>query len=236
MGLRGFLGFLLVVAIAFTFGSYMFFNFTDHDTGQKVFSKMISDRISKEVSAQDLSDAEKDVAGQCQDKEFLYLNLTNDTLKVNCSQVGNLPFKAVFANAVYDNIYYKSYDCSFLDCLESSKKLPALIASQTHQKYWIYYLYLLCADVILAVLLFAVSSGWHRKANSFGYVFLISGLGALPFYVTQMIFGAQMEFMNKIFYFEIIMFILGVILLVWGSVLKSRHKKMMQGEGNYEED
>jgi len=236
MALRGFLGFLLVLAIGLTMSSYVFFNMTEHDKGQQFLSKSISDSISQQAKQEDFLAAEKNVNFSCKETGTAYLNITNSRLKMNCSDVGKLPFKTMVANAIYNDIYYKSYGCGFFNCFTSTENFPALMAQQTHQKYWIYYLYLLCADVILAIILFAVSSGWHRKANVFGYVFLISGIGALPFYVTEKIFGTMADFMNKVFYVQIALFVLGVVLLIWGAALKSKHNKRMKEAGeDYEE-
>jgi len=225
MALRGFIGFLLVLAIAFSFSSYMFFYLTEHDAGQQFFSKMIADRIEKEASAEDFAQAERYVRFECKDKGVAYLNITAEPLKINCTQMDKVPFNILLGNAIYDKIYYKSYDCGLIDCFFSTQNIPALIAGQSHDRYWSYYLYLLAIDIVLAILLFFVSEGWTKKASSFGYVLLVSGLGAFPFFVTQKLFNANMQFMNNIIYAQIIMLAIGIVLLVVSIIIKSKRKK-----------
>ena len=230
MALRGFIGFLLVLAIAFSFSAYMFFNLTEHDNGQQFFSKMIEDRISQEASAEDLAKTERDVRFDCKERGVAYINGTNESLKIDCTQVDKVPFNTLFANSIYDQIYYKKYDCKIFDCFGNKDNIPALIAEQSHSRYWVYYLYLIAIDIVLAILLFFVSDGWYKKANAFGYALLISGLGAFPFFVTQKIFNADMPFMYSLLKIQIAMLVAGIVLLVLGIIIKSGRKK-----GKYEE-
>ncbi len=222
MALRGVIGFLLVASIALTFSAYMFHNITVHDTGQKFFSKMLSDKISEEISSDDLNKTERNVRFQCKETGSATINATKEPLKIDCSKMDKIPFKELFANSIYDSIYYREYDCKVLDCFGSTDKISALISQQNHMAYLFYYWYLLAIDIILAVLLFFVSSSWLKKASGFGYVLLISGLGALPFFVTQKVFGAEMAFMNNMLYAQIVMLIIGIVLLVLDTVFKGK--------------
>ena len=224
MALRGVIGFLLVLAIAFTFSSYMFYNLTIHDTGQQFFGKMLGDKIEQESSGEKLNQTEREVRFDCKEKGKATVEATKETLDIDCSKMDRIPFKILLANSIYDNIYYRKYDCKVFDCLGSTEKISGLIAQQNHMRYLVYYWYLLAIDIILAVLLFFVSPSWLKKASAFGYVLLISGLGALPFFVTQRIFSAGMAFMNNILYAQIIMFAVGVVLLVIAMIMKSRHR------------
>lgn len=225
MGLRGLIGFLLVLSIALTFSAYMFENLTVHDTGQKFFSKMISEKLSEESSQADLNATERNVRFQCKEKGVAYLNTSKDSIQIDCSKMDKIPFNELLANAFYEKIYYKEYDCKVVDCLGSTQNIPALIAGQNHMRYKFYYWYLLAIDIILAVLLFFVSSTWLKRASAFGYVLLISGLGALPFFVTQKIFGTDMAFMNNILYVQIALLIVGILLLVLGIIFKPKNKE-----------
>jgi len=236
MALREFLGFLLVVAIAFTFGSYIFFNLTEHDTGQRFFSKIISERISRQATEEDFASAERDVSYSCKEKGEAKLNITDAQLSINCSGIGKAPFKTIVANLIYDEmIYHKKYNCNFFDCLTNIKSFPALISEQAHNKYHIYYLYLLAIDIILAILLFAVSAGWHSKASAFGYVFLISGLEFFLLFVTNKVLSFEADFMNNVLYAQAAMLFLGIILLILGAILKSRYVKRREEVMEYEE-
>ena len=235
MALRGFIGFLLVLAIGLTFSSYMFFYLTEHDAGQQFFSGTIGDRIEKEASAQDFAKAESYIRSECKNKGIAYINITREPLRINCSQIDVIPFNNVLGNAVYDTIFYKSFDCGLIDCFFNTQNIPALISAQSHDRYWIYYLYLLAIDIVLAILLFFVSEGWAKKASSFGYVLLISGLGVFPFFVTQKIFNANAQFMNNLLYTQIIMLLVGIALLIVSIIIKSSRKKR-HGKEEDEED
>ena len=228
MALRGFIGFLLFLAIGLTFSSYIFFNLTDHAMGQQFFSKSISDRISEQATPDDFLAAEKDVNFSCKEKGYAYLNITDAQLKLNCPDIGRLPFKEIVSNAIYDNIYYKKYDCSFFDCF-NTKDISSLISQQVHSKYRIYYLYLMAIDVILAILLFFVSSSWYKRANAFGYILLISGVLAPLLFITETIFQANMDFMKNVLYVQLGMFAVGVILLVLAMIFKPKEESIYNG-------
>lgn len=232
MGLRGIIGFLLVLSIALTFSCYMFENLTVHDTGQKFFSKMISEKLSAETSQEDLGSTERNVRFQCKENGVAYLNTSKEKLQLDCAKMDKIPFNELLANAFYENIYYKDYGCKVLDCFTSTQKIPGLIAGQNHMRYKFYVWYLLAIDVILAVLLFFVCSTWLKRASYFGYVLLISGLGALPFFVTQKIFGAEMAFMNNILYAQLVLLGIGILLLVLNMIFKPKHKEEEDYEDN----
>lgn len=225
MGLRGLVGFLLVVAIALAFGAFMFYNFTEYSTGKEVFSGLIEERIVQETSEDDLVKAEQSVKKQCGTKEFAELKLSRNILEIECSQLAEKPFLAAVSGAIYDQqIYYRKYDCKSFGCLLEQETFPAVIAEQSHAGYRTYYLALFAISIVLAVLLFLISSGWHRKAISFGYVFLISGLGAVPFLFTRQVFGVPLLFMQKAVYLQLAMLIIGIILLVAAATIPKKEE------------
>lgn len=228
MGLRGSIGFLLVVAIAFAISSYTFYHLTDYDQGKSFFSETIKDKILEESTAQDIKKAEEDTKNKCVGKGSVEIDITKEPLTINCSQLYTNTFETVLANSIYDHIYYKRYNCKFFDCFESTGTFSALIAQQNHKRYWVYYLYLLAIIAILAVLLFFVSEDWIEKTSSFGYVLLISGLGALPYIVTQMIFSQTSQFFKDVFYAQLIMLFIGVGLLVLKSILVKNKRQTIE--------
>ncbi len=225
MALRGLVGFLLVLAIALSFGNYIFLNFTDYDTGKQFFPGMIAEQVEKESSEDSLRRAETYVRRECEDKESVELNITREPLDIDCSQVDEISFRALLSNSIYDAIYYKEYDCGFFSCFAETETFPALIARQSREKYRTYHWFLIITDIILAVLLFLVSEGWVRKASAFGYVFLISGIGILPSVAIQEIFTSAGFFRNLV-YIQVAMLVLGIALLALAVIFNRKQKEV----------
>ena len=229
MALRGFVAFLLVLFIALSFTNYMFLELTEHDTGKQIFSELIAERLEEQMTDEDLLETEAYVENRCKEQQTVSLELTRNPIEIRCEDTEDVPFKIALAGAIYDQeIYYKDYDCNLFDCLWEQETFPAMLSAQAREKYEDYMKYLVIIIIILAVLLFFVSEGWTEKAGSFGYVCLISGLGAIPLLFTQRMFSQALESIKISFYIQIVLLIAGIALLLLASELKKRRKKKLE--------
>ncbi|MFC1682539.1 hypothetical protein ACFL0X_02895, partial [Nanoarchaeota archaeon] len=128
-----------------------------------------------------------------------------------------------------ESVYYDEYDCNFLDCFEKFSEEgepPFFLVSQKandycHSKFFLF----LVISILLAVLIFFLVESKTSFPLTVGSLLLIS---ALPFAKLESIFGFMSEsfsglfsiFISKSYRVFLVMFVIGLIVLGFGIVLK----------------
>lgn len=145
-----------------------------------------------------------------------------------CEVVGNSSEAVIDygINNFVDIVYYKEYDCDFMDCFGESE-YPFFLVSEKSYDYWNgkFYLSLVISIILMVLILFLV----EKKSNMFlitGSLIILSSLifakidWAFSFFNNNYIFSFLNIFLKNSFSVFLKMFILGLIFLVIGIVMK----------------
>lgn len=145
----------------------------------------------------------------------------------------------IFANSLFDKIYYKEYNCALVDCL---KNPPAsikgnepiiFISNMASKEFKKYANYLFIIAIILILLIIVLSVPKYGALTTLGIDFLIA---SLPFFIfkfvltkislPEVIAGIIKQFFNFVSICFLVIMIIGAILLVAGifSVLYKKRK------------
>ncbi len=91
--------------------------FTSYSNLKSFTGKILSDSIASQT---DINQIFSTLKQNCSNKEFADFQLGNSILKLKCSELGSMQAKDLpnlIASTLFDSIYYRKYDCNFLDCI-----------------------------------------------------------------------------------------------------------------------
>lgn len=105
---------ILIFLISVTTFSYLSVVLTSNDVLKPVLSSMLLSQLPDNA----FGELQSKIAEECKGKPSIELSISDtDSIDIKCSDVSTKEgFKQAFADAFFDKIYYKEYDCNFLDC------------------------------------------------------------------------------------------------------------------------
>ena len=128
-------------------------------------------------------------------------------------------------NSLVEEAYYKEYDCNFLSCLKETGS-PFFLVSQKAKDYWNgkFYLSLFLSFGLIALMFFLI----ENKTNLFIIVGSLLVVSSLPFakldwilsFMDQYLMGVFTVFFSQAYFVFLNIFVLGIIVLIIGVVLK----------------
>jgi hypothetical protein len=207
---------------------------------------IIAGIISKQVNETQLSQFYPYIELYCKAKnETIKLNFTIGEIEISCQEiVGKTPNQLIeiFATKTFDEIYYKKYECEFIDCLkEARKKEDYLVFVNEKSNFFFEEIlpYSFFATVLFLIIFLIVCESWYVRTKNLGITLLIVGLPYFIFKITlnellQKFLPLEMievvaPAVNVIFnYFYQIFFLIllnGVLLLIVAFGIKLRSKK-----------
>lgn len=192
---------------------------------------VISDVIDGEYKLSETIEAVKPaIEKYCENNSEYFLGgADNSGFKIDCAIIES-GLEIIVKNSAenfIDDIYYKDYDCGFIECFTKSNRKPFFLISEKTQKYFEGKFYLVCFIlVILFVLLFFLIENKTNLPFLAGSLMIVS---SLPFMKLQYIFrffakGTTLKILNAFFvqsytvFFKV--FVLGVVFIIIGVVLK----------------
>jgi predicted membrane channel-forming protein YqfA (hemolysin III family) len=164
----------------------------------------------------------------CQNNTEYVFTVDAYTINIPCSVVikGNDAILEEGIKNVINQIYYKEYDCGFLDCIKSTEVPTFLISKKSHDFFdGKFYIFLLISLALSAILFFLV----EKKANMPILAGIFLALSSLPFIKLDILFSSLSNEMAskflKIFFSQsfpvaIKLLIFGIILIILGIVFK----------------
>ena len=107
--------FLFGIFLSLAVTSYALAGFTNYSVERSAFVNIISGDFSERFfgngDTEELRDA---LLFQCKSKSSVDLPVQSQTITLKCSEIKSNPhILAVMANALFDKVYYKKYDCNF---------------------------------------------------------------------------------------------------------------------------
>jgi len=177
------LGFLIVfIALA---------NFTQYNTLQPLVANMVETQLTGSIQQNQL--------------DFIYLNLTeqckssttaivpigdNNQINLKCDEVKNSTSSALphlVANGVFDQIYYKKYECSFIECLrnmsltvgsnvEQNQNFQIFLSAKANAFFTQNQIFLIGGIVAGIVLIIVSVRVWYNILKNIGMTLLLVGI------------------------------------------------------------
>ena len=155
---------------------------TDYSNLKPMVAAVINQQITKQMDAQKLSLLHAQILSQCSNRETLEMPMGewgNATLK--CSDVKSTKpedLSSLIASSMFEKIYYKKYDCEFIQCYKQSEfqEKAMLFASSTANQFFKKYLiYLWVGTALFGLILLVSSKGWEIPKN-FGKSLIAVGI------------------------------------------------------------
>lgn len=165
----------------------------------------------------------------CENNSEYVFSEQGATFAISCETVKNNPDLIVeeTIEGFVGGIYYKDYDCKFLDCFTENGGLPFFLISENTKNYFQNKFYfILLVILILAAGMFFLIEGKTNLPIVIGSLFIVS---SLPFLKLKSFIGlfadkTFLQFFSFMFtqsyHVFIISFILGIIILASGIVMK----------------
>jgi len=192
-------------------------------TAQNLTDKLLEDLGEKGILLQEYSNKKF----LCYGNENMTFSFNDEEIAVPCEIIenGGKEFLEYFISKITYNLYYKNYDCEFLDCIKTQEQ-PLVLISEKARIYWgdKFYVALLVAFVAFVVLFFL-----NTKKS---VAFLVGGgmiiISALPFKDVTKLFSLLPEFLPfdvlPVFFSDsygvyVIMLIAGIVFLAVGLVI-----------------
>jgi len=227
-------GVLLVFVAVLLFLSFLSLNLLwtmsaslDYETLQKASMGIVKDFLQEINVTSIMKQNYPLIQLYCRNYSNYVFNYQGYTFDIPCS-VALQGESAIVEEGVRDiihGVYYKEYDCNFIDCFKKSP-IPLFLISQKAHDFWAGKLYFcLMACFILFILVFLLV---EKKTNAFilsGSLLMVS---ALPFikldyllslFSDKIIFKFLEIFFSQAFRISIKILIIGAGLLIFGIIL-----------------
>ncbi len=145
---------------------------TEHDNLKPIFSSL----ISKQLTGEQLSQVYSAVLLYCEKSQAFDMPLDIEKITLQCKDVksaGQNGFPDLVAGTLFDKIYYKEYNCSFMDCINQS---PLVIISLHANAFLKDMMYLFALVSLISAVILAISSRGWGIVKSFGTSLTFIGL------------------------------------------------------------
>jgi hypothetical protein len=231
-------------------------NFTQYTTIQPVITNIIENQFQNTPQEQ-IDLLYLNLTEQCKASSTAMIPLVNQEVSLNCTDVKNSQSSGIIhliSKNLFDQIYYKKYDCNFIDCIKGlafqqnssdvqNQQFQVIISEKSNEFFSNSQLFLIVGIAVGLVLIVISVRVWYNILKIIGVTLLFAGIVYLliPFIKTQllpvaqqgedlsaivdMLFAPIMEILRNIL-------ILGIVLTIAGYasafILKRKHKRISQ--------
>jgi hypothetical protein len=226
---------ILTIFLLLSIFTYCLVKFTEFDNLNSIFSKIL---VSKIVSEDKINQTYNNLLSACENKESTELSLGNKTISLKCDDIRNSSPENVLAiigkPLLYD-VYYKKYDCNFIECLNEpgEEKFLILISQKANDFFkFLQCIFLTLAGIGLALILISVKDP-ENKLKTLGITLLSIGIPILILIFIKDYFislPTELESLGEVifdisFISFLIVTLIGLILTIVGCVLKLKPAK-----------
>jgi hypothetical protein len=175
-------GFFFVLFLSMVILMMAVIEITEYDNLKPVVTDIIAQQLTNQTSPEQLSQIHAQLSSQCSGKETVEmpvgenLNVTLNCSSVNASKPEDLG--TLIGGAVFDKIYYKEYDCEFIQCYQQSDsqgKISLFSTSLANQFFKKVLIYLWIGTGVFGLILLISSKGWEIPKD-FGKSLIVVGM------------------------------------------------------------
>jgi hypothetical protein len=176
-------GFFFFVFIGFTLILMSLTTLTEYDSIKDIVTKVIQQQPPQDDFTEDQKqEIILNLKKECEGKEFIEGESIpiegGANVLIKCSSLQNVTdFNSLTYAAVVDTLYYKKYQCAFLDCMRTGEYYMPLIISETaHKFYQQTFIYSLIATIIIGVIFVFLIEDNKSRLKSLGWVLIVSSI------------------------------------------------------------
>lgn len=157
---------------------------TSYENMKPVFVGLAEKKIL-EGDAAKLAELHSQLAKSCEGKESIKIPTGSENIEVKCvdvvsstpENIGN-----VIATAMFDKVYYKKYNCNFIECIQLGGENLMVVASSTGNKFFQdSILYLSITTVLGVAIVFALNETYALRLKTVGKDCI--GVGVMVFLI-----------------------------------------------------
>ncbi len=117
----------------------------------------------------------------CAQSESIKLTIGEDSFNIDCKEVEGVSSEnltAIIASQAFDQIYFRKYDCSFVECLQKpgEEKFLVLLSANAYKFFGNMQLALWVGVVLGAVMMSVLTKNWEGRLKGFGTSLIFVGL------------------------------------------------------------
>jgi hypothetical protein len=211
---------ILILALILTIYLVALVKWSEYENLRSVSYRFLESTIRERISYEEVS-------ALCQNKENLEFSVEDlGNISIPCSEIKEENFLQPFVYAVFDKLYYKKYDCEFLECMEQTPLV--ILSAKTNAFLKSLQTYMIVSTCLLVVAYLAIAENMKERFKGLGSIFTFCGI---QFFITEymlslMHLGEVKEILDTIFsqvyiYFAITA-VAGVVLLALSILFKEK--------------
>ena len=183
-------GVIFSTCLAFMVISIGMASFTEYGSMKSMFSSIIGDFITADQQSLDMMLAA--MKQQCVGKESIEFNPNqgdpSSVLIINCSYANRQDANVndILATAIFDKAYYKSYSCSFIDCIMAGD-MSVMTSAKGHASFESLQFVMLSAAVAGAAMIVISEESWPGRLKGLGMPMVFVGV---PYFLIDLIMPA----------------------------------------------
>jgi len=160
---------IFVLALSAAIFAISLTKLTEYNNLKGLVTDLIGSQIAKVVDNETLTQTHQQLLEECTKNETIQLaTIIGQNVTIKCEDVEKTTPEGLmnlFTNALFDSIYYKKYDCSFIECLQKpdQSRLTIFISLEAHSFFKnCQYILLIASGVGLAIMLVSIETWWNR--------------------------------------------------------------------------
>ncbi len=197
---KGVGGFVFTLSLSFLIFSIAVAQLTEYENMKAFFSDIFSSQIgalgqqvgldeetTEGVTEEQLEELYQTVLQMCEGEQNIQVSITETgtPITLDCDEVRALEESVeaggivdiigdAAAAALFDNIYYKEFDCGFVECVQTGQ-FDIMLSAQGHEFFNGIKMYLIAAVVVSAVIIFVSAETWPDRMKGFGTPLIFIG-------------------------------------------------------------
>lgn len=231
---------ILILSFSLFLTIFMLFivKFTEYDNLKSIFSELFITKLISNIDKTQLNQTYTTLLKECTQTESLEFSLGDKNITLKCEDVKKsspeeLP--NLIGESLFHDIYYKEYDCEFIECLQLSEEGFLVILSSKANLFFrdIQNALWICTG-IGTILIFVSVKEWKTKLKTLGITLLSISIPVLIIFYIKDYFLPTLpaeaapittQLFSFIFNSFLIVTIVGMVLTVGGYSLKFLQKK-----------
>jgi hypothetical protein len=149
---------------------------TSYDSLQPLFSDIIKSTIG------DVDPATMDVMldalrQQCQGKDTIEFSQGDTTVMIDCSDImeEGADVRDIIATSMFDELYYKQYDCDFIECMVSGE-FTVIASAQGNSFFQNAQIVFIAVSALGAAIIIALTETWPGRLKTLGIQMIFIGI------------------------------------------------------------
>lgn len=234
---KGFGIMLFTLFLSLAMLSYSMAQFTSYTVIEPAFVSMVRENMP--LNKTDLESQHNMLLEYCKFPNTTEMPI-QENVSIKCSDISaTTPDKLpdLMAQAFFDSIYYKQFDCDFITCLRTmspSQRSSIILTDMGNQFYSKVWIYLLMAAIAGVALIIACVDTWKSRLKSIGFCLFIAGTPYFMFNFIKKLLPADVAsqasplidvIVKTLSPKFLIVLVAGIILIVLGFVIQFYEKK-----------